>query len=379
MSQPAAKTVVLSSNTAWSLWNFRRSLIRRLCDIGYRVVVVAPHDEAAEKLETLGCTFVPIAIDNKGTHPLRDARLCMNYWRLYRRMRPFAALHFTIKPVIYGGLACRLLGVSYVSMITGLGTAFIRESWLTKMAQALYRFSQRRAQAVLFQNPDDSALFLERRLVPACAVDHVPGSGIDLDFFSLPAAGLPESPVFLVVARLLWDKGIGEFVAAARSVKARHPSSRFQLLGAIGVENRTAISQHDVDAWVDEGLIEYLGVTDDVRPFISRASCVVLPSYREGTPRSLLEAAAMGRPVIATDVPGCRQVLDDGISGYLCEVRNPESLAGAMLRFVELESAARDRMGAAGREKMKREFGERIIIDTYSRILAAIPSSCHKP
>lgn len=375
MSQAAAKTVVLSSNTAWSLWNFRRSLIRRLCDTGYRVMVVAPHDEAAEKLETLGCTFVPIAIDNKGTHPLRDARLCFDYWRLYRKLRPFAALHFTIKPVIYGGLACRLLGVPYISMITGLGTAFIRESWLTKMVQSLYRVSQKRAQSVLFQNPDDSALFLERRLVPARAVDHVPGSGIDLDFFSPPAEGLPESPVFLVIARLLWDKGIGDFVAAARAVKARHSSARFQLLGAIGVENRTAIPQHDVDAWVSEGLIEYLGVTDDVRPFIAQASCVVLPSYREGTPRSLLEAAAMGRPVIATDVPGCRQVLDDGLSGYLCEVRNPESLAAAMLRYVELEQAARARMGAAGREKMAREFGERIVIDTYCRILAATPAA----
>jgi len=366
------KTLVLASNTAWSIWNFRRSLIRHLMATGYRVVVVAPVDEAVVRIESLGCDFMPVSMDNKGTNPVRDAVLCWEYLALYRKIRPHAVLNFTIKPVIYGGLACRFLGVPYISMITGLGTAFIRDSWLTRVVERLYRASQKRAHAVLFQNPDDSALFLERGLVPPDRIHHVPGSGIDLEYFSVAPLPTETSPSFLVIARLLRDKGIGEFVTAARLVRKRHPGARFRLLGAIGVENRTAIPRAEVDEWIAEGLIEYLGVTDDVRPHIAATSCVVLPSYREGTPRSLLEAAAMGRPLIATDVPGCRQVLDDGVSGVLCEVRNAESLARAMCDMAAMDGAGMARMGEAGRRKMEREFGESLVLDRYDDLLSRL-------
>jgi len=368
----ASKILLLSSNSAWSIWNFRRNLIRHLIDSGYRIVVVAPSDGSVANLEALGCDFIPVRIDNKGTNPLRDSVLCGAYLGLFRRLRPFAVLSFTIKPVIYGGLACSILGVPYISVITGLGTAFIRDSWLTRIVERLYRFSQKQARAVLFLNEDDAQLFQQLDLVPATRTCLLPGEGIDLAHFSLSPVSADDGLSFLLIARLLRDKGIMEFVAAARKVKASYPQARFRLLGAIGVENRTAIQKEEVDSWVSEGLIDYLGVCDDVRPHIAAASCVVLPSYREGTPRSMLEAAAMGRPLIATDVPGCRQVLDHGVSGFLCEARSVDSLARAMRNFADLDTAARERMGKAGRSKMEREFAEHWVFERYDDLLSRL-------
>lgn len=198
----------------------------------------------------------------------------------------------------------------------------------------------------------------------------LPGSGIDLERFAPAAMPAPEEPpAFLMIARLLRDKGVVEFVDAARRVKARHPQARFQLLGAVGSENRSAIGRETLDAWVAEGVVEYLGTTNDVRPAIAAASCVVLPSYREGAPRTLIEAAAMARPLIATDVPGCRAVVDRDVSGYFCDVKSAESLANAMERFLALSPEAQRVMGAAGRAKMEREFDQCLVVDAYREAL----------
>jgi len=183
-----------------------------------------------------------------------------------------------------------------------------------------------------------------------------------------------EPPVFLMIARLLRDKGVMEFVEAARRFKMRRPQARFQLLGAVGSENRSAIDRPSVEAWVVEGVVEYLGTTTDVRPAIAAASCVVLPSYREGAPRTLIEAAAMARPLIATDVPGCRAVVDHNVSGFLCEVRNADSLVAAMARFLSLSPAAQQTMGAAGRAKMERQYDKALVVDAYREALDVIAS-----
>jgi glycosyltransferase involved in cell wall biosynthesis len=365
------KTILISINAAWNILNFRLGLIRALQAEGYRVVALAPPDAWSGRFAELGIEYHPIEIDRQGVSPLRDARLFARYYRILRRIRPDAYLGYTAKPNVYGSLAAQALGIPVINNVSGLGTAFIRQGLLTRIVSQLYRTAFRRSATVFFQNEEDRDLFVRGRLVRADRAGLLPGSGIDLDRFrpSPAPAPAPDAIAFLLIARLLWDKGVGEYVEACRRLRAELPGARFRLLGFLDVPNRTAVARADVEAWVAEGLIDYLGPADDVRPAIAAADCVVLPSYREGLPRTLLEAAAMAKPIIATDVPGCRQVVDKGMNGFLCAARDPGSLADAMLRMARLSGEERQAMGAAGRAKMEAEYDERLVVARY---LAAI-------
>lgn len=367
------KTVVISINASWNIINFRKGLIAGLQRAGYRVVALAPTDAYSGLLQSLGVEHVPIEMDSQGASPARDLGLLLRYYKALRRIRPAVFLGYTAKPNVYGSLAAHFLNIPVVNNVAGLGTAFIRHGPLTKIVTSLYRLAFRRSFTVFFQNPEDRDLFVSEGIVRPGQAALLPGSGIDLVHFA-PARHerLPDQPfTFLLVARLLWDKGVGEFVQAARIVKRRHPSVRFQLLGFLDVANRTAISQNDVSGWVSESTIEYLGHEDDVRPFIAAADCVVLPSYREGLPRTLLEAAAMAKPLIATDVPGCRHVVEDGVNGFLCAARDPGSLADAMEKMLSLGSSALLELGAAARARAETEFDERHVVDRYLAATAA--------
>jgi glycosyltransferase involved in cell wall biosynthesis len=305
-----------------------------------------------------------IGIDRSGLNPIADLRLLGEYRRILKRMRPAAFLGFTIKPNIYGCIAARSLGIPAIANISGLGTVFIKRGPLLAFVTRLYRFGLSRAAVVFFQNPDDRALFVARRMVRPEQARLLPGSGVDLDRFA-PAPQPVGPPTFLLIARLLGDKGVREFVAAARSLRADLPDARFQLLGPIDEGNRTAIARAELDEWIAQGAVDYLGETDDVRPYVAAASAVVLPSYREGLPRSLLEAAAMARPLIATDVPGCREVVEDGINGILCQARDAESLAKAMKTLAKAPVAKRSAMGEAARRKVQDQFSETVVIAAY--------------
>jgi glycosyltransferase involved in cell wall biosynthesis len=364
--------ILLSINTAWNVYNFRANLVRALIKQRYEVVAAAPPDAYSARLGELGCRYVPLPIDSKGASPLQDMQLMGRYWRLLRGERPDVFLGYTIKPNVYGSLIAHILGIPVVNNIAGLGTAFIKDTWLTRLAKALYRTALRRSHTVFFQNDDDRQFFISEKIVRRRQTRLVPGSGIDLSRFSLNenARRIEGEPFrFLLVARLLWDKGVGEYVEAARIVRRHAPKARFQLLGFLDVENRTAVPRSTVNRWSTEGIVEYLGVTDDVRPVLAAADCIVLPSYREGTPRSLLEAAASGRPVIATDVPGCRQVVEDAVNGYLCNPRDSKDLAEKMLKMICLSNEERRAMGRAGRLKMEQEFDERIVITRYLEVI----------
>ena len=289
---------------------------------------------------------------------------------LLKRERPDAYLGYTVKPNVYGSLAAHFLNIPVINNIAGLGAVFINSSWLTRVVQNFYRLALRRSFKVFFQNADDEALFIEKKLVPSARTDRLPGSGIDLERFSL--APLPQgAPRFLLIGRMLWDKGVREFVEAARMLRARGVDAEFCLLGFLDVKNPTAISRETMDEWAREGVINYLGTTDDVRVAIATAHCVVLPSYREGTSRTLLEAAAMGRPLVTTDAAGCREVVDDGVNGYLCRIRDATHLAEKMEQIVLLGTAERAEMGRRGREKMEREFDERLVIGKYLKAVEA--------
>ena len=363
MSPP---TIVISINAAWNIYNFRRGLIGALRKAGWRVVALAPPDEYVGRLEALGVEFVPIAIDSKGTSPIRDLALLARYHAAFARIRPQLFLGFTVKPNVYGSLAARSRGIKVINNVSGLGTAFIASGPLTRIVSALYRLAFRGSSTIFFQNEEDQALFVKRKLVSPAQARLLPGSGVDLDRFRpAPRTDGPGEIRFLLASRLLWDKGVGEYVEAARRVRALEPRAKFALLGFLGVDNRTAVPRSTVDQWVAEGVVDYLGATDDVRPFIADADVVVLPSYREGMPRILLEAGAMARPLLATDVPGCRQAVVDGSNGFLCAARDPEGLADAMLRMARMSAPQREAMGRAARQFVEERFDERKAIAAY--------------
>lgn len=368
--------VLMTANIAWNIWNFRRPIVDALLADGHRVTVLAPSDDSVGKLETLGCRFVQLNMSAKGLNPIDELKLLRSFRSIFKVERPDVILSFTIKNNIFGALAARAARLPFIPNVTGLGTAFLSGGFLQRIAEGLYRSAFRHLPVVFFQNKDDRELFLNRRLVRSEQAWLLPGSGIDNTRFAateMPSAEAPQ--VFLMVSRLLRDKGVEEFIDAARQIKASHPQVRFQLLGALGSENRTAIGAATLKTWVEEGVVEYLGTASDVRPAIAASSCVVLPSYREGAPRTLIEAAAMARPLIATDVPGCRDVVDRDVSGFLCEVRDSESLASAIRRFIDLPADDRAAMGRAGRAKMEREFDQTLVVAAYRKAIGAVTVS----
>jgi len=357
--------VVIAVNTAWNLYNFRAGLIRALLEQGYEVVAIAPFDEYAKRLEALGCRFVPVPMSNRGTHPCRDFLLFCRFFLLLRKEKPSIFLGYTVKPNVYGSSAAHLLGIPVINNISGLGSVFIKNGLLARLVRILYRVALSCSARVFFQNDEDREEFVSEGLVALSIADRLPGSGINLTKFA--PAPLPGSSSirFLLIARMLWDKGVGEFVEAARLLKRRGVNAEFCLLGFMDVENPTAISREQMNEWLAEGVVGYLGVSDSVQEEIAQADCVVLPSYREGTPRTLLEAAAMARPIVTSDAVGCREVVDDEINGYLCKLKDASDLADKMERIMSMSVVKREAMGLRGREKVEREFDENIVIRKY--------------
>lgn len=364
--------VLISINAAWNVVNFRAGLVRALVADGHEVIAAVPNDGALAAVEALGARVAVLPMTSASTSVTGDLALLWRYVRLIRRERPDVYLGWTIKPNTYGALAARLAGVPRIANVSGLGTAFIRETWLTRVAEMLYRLGLGGAATVFFQNHDDRAEFVARRLVAPECVEVLPGSGIDTAHYDPAPWPRAEDGTFrfLMVARLIRDKGVTEFVEAARIVRARHPEARFALLGFLDVDNATAISRAELEGWVAEGVVEYLGAAEDVRPFLGNADCVVLPSYREGLSRVLLEAGAMARPAIATDVPGCRDVIVPGETGLLCAVRDAQSLAERMIGMIALPPDTRAAMGRGARAHIAERFAENHVISAYRAALA---------
>jgi glycosyltransferase involved in cell wall biosynthesis len=369
------RRIVLSANSSWNIVNFRAGLIHALAGAGYEPIVIAPEDSAAEaRMAKLGVERIALKIDRSGVNPFTDLRLLYDYRGLLKQLQPLAFLGFTIKPNIYGSIAAASLKIPAIPNVSGLGTAFMRRGPLQFIVTRLYRLAFRDTPTVFFQNPDDRQLFVSRSIVGFDQTRLLPGSGVDLEHFT--PAPQPAGPVaFLLISRLLRDKGVHEYVEAARLLGDALPRARFQLLGPIDEGNRTSISRSELDHWVAEGVVEHLGTTDDVRPHIAKASVVVLPSYREGLPRSLLEAAAMARPLIASNVPGCREVVEDGVNGFLCAPGDPGSLAAAMNKIAALPNKQRDAMGQASRRKVQERFSEAVVVRAYLDVLGKLDAA----
>lgn len=368
--------ILLSVNNSWNILNFRMGLVSRLQRSGFTIGVISPCDAHSAALAAHNIRHIPAAIDSKGLKPTADLRLWIRYLIILRANRPAGLMTWTVKPNIYGSLAARLVGIPVINNVSGLGTAFIRLGPLTTLVSFLYRLAFSRSATIFFQNPDDRQLFVGKRLVPIARTALLPGSGIDTEHFKpneqAGAAAVSAQPfTFLMVARLLRDKGIIEYVQAARIARAHGIDARFAVLGSLDAANRTAISRDELTSWIDEGLITYLGSADDVRPYIAAADCVVLPSYREGLPRALLEGASMAKPLIATRVPGCVEIARESENALLCTARDAASLADAMLLMARMPEDQRLAMGAAGRRIAVHEFDENIVLDRYMNALTA--------
>ena len=369
--------IALVCNTAWAIYTYRRGLLRMLIERGVEVSVIAPRDRTFAPLEEMGCRCVELPVASKSTDPRHDLQTLAALYREYRATQPHMVFHYTIKPNIYGSIAAKLAGVPSIAVTTGLGYVFIQKSRTASVAKRLYRFAFRFPREVWFLNQDDRQAFIDQNLLahPGRA-RLLHGEGVDLDdyaFQPLPRANpQTEGFFFILIGRLLWDKGVAEYVDAARRLRQTYPYARFQLLGPVGVDNPSAITLDEMQAWQREGVIDYLGEAQDVRAFIGNADCVVLPSYREGVPRTLMEASAMGRPIVATDVPGCREVVENGVTGLLCEVKSADSLEQQMEHMLLLGYAARVEMGAAGRAKVVREFDEKAVVERYKGTIRAV-------
>ena len=347
--------IVVIGNLAPSLILFRGTLLAKLASMGHEVFACAPgvHSDVASELKSMGVTYIPVNFDRTGINPFKDFISFFRFLFLFWSTKPDIVLNYTIKPIVYGSIAARMISKATVfSVITGLGYVFIGKSFKQKLLRSfvskLYGFGLSGNEAIFFLNPDDLKLFKELKLVGNLQKTVLlNGEGVDLEQYGQvpPQAG---KQVFLLIARLLYDKGIGEFVSAAQLLKEKYPAAVFRLLGPYD-NNPAAINQTEVNSWLEQGIIEYLGECNDVRPHIADCTVYVLPSYREGTPRTVLEAMAMGRPIVTTDVPGCRETVLDGENGFMVPARDVKTLAAAMEKFI-LRPGLTVSMGKRSRE-----------------------------
>jgi glycosyltransferase involved in cell wall biosynthesis len=357
--------IAIVLNTSWNIYNFRMNFIKALLEEGHEIHTIAPTDEYTRHLAEAGCIHHDVRMDSRGANPLKDSALIVELFLIYRRVRPDIILHYTIKPNVYGTLAAAMLGIPVVNNVCGLGTAFLKRNLVSLFAIILYKISFQFADKVFFQNPEDMKLFLRNKLVRSKSVDILPGSGIDLKRFTPVTFKRNKKFTFLLISRLITDKGILEYIDAVRQLKAAGMDAKFQLLGAKDPDHKRGIQEVVIQEWIDSGTIEYLGTTDDVRTFISDADCIVLPSYREGTPRTLLEAASSAKPIIATNVPGCNHVVEDEVNGLLCRIKDSNDLADKMRVMSHFSDDRLKEFGKNGRARMEAKYNESLVIGKY--------------
>lgn len=340
-------------------------LIKALQEKGHEVIAIAPEDNYSEFIAQAGCEYHRVRMDSRGANPVKDSALIFELFMIYKRVRPDVILHYTIKPNIYGTIAASLLKIPVINNVCGLGTVFLNNNLVSKIAGLLYKVAFRFPKKVFFQNIDDLKLFSERKLINPNIGEVIPGSGIDVNYFKPEKFKRNKKFTFLLISRLIHDKGIIEYINAIKKMKKEGIEARFQLLGSKDVEHKRGIEESIIDNWIENNTVEYLGSTDDVRPFIHSADCVVLPSYREGTPRTLLEAASSAKPIVATDVPGCNNVVQNEYNGLLCQLKDADDLASKMTQMVNFEDEKVKQFGLNGRKKIIMEFGEEKVIDSY--------------
>lgn len=358
------KKILFTSNVSWAMIKFRYNLLKYLISNEYKIYIVAPKDEFVEKLKEMGCICIDIKLSRKGVNPLEDLKLTYSLYKIYKEISPDIIFNYSIKPIIYGSIAAKMAKIPSIAVNIGLGYTFINKNLISKISHFLYKISLRFPIRVWFINEDDRNEFVSRNFVEYNKTLVLPSEGIDTEYFS-PINIENNKIIFLLIARMLWDKGIKEYYEAAKIIKSKYDDVEFQLLGGIDLENPKGIQAEIIQNWVEEGVINYLGFQKDVRSFISKSSCVVLPSYREGKGMTLIEAGSMSKPLIATNVEGCKDIVKDNYNGFLCEVKNSVDLANVFEKFIKLSDNEREIMGISSRKFVCENFDVKKVIKIY--------------
>lgn len=353
------KRILVLANNDVGLYRFRKDLLAALLDEENEVYISLPYGDFISELVQLGCRFIHTPIDRRGMNPLRDGKLFRQYRAMLREVEPDLVLTYTVKPNIYGGLACRMARIPYAVNITGLGSAIENGGWLRKFVLMLYRSALKAATVVFFENAENRNALVAAGVVPKGRDAVLSGAGVNLADY--PYQAYPqERPVrFLFVGRVMHEKGVDELFAAAKRMKQKFGDDvEFHIVGSFEEAYKPIMDELEKAC-----VVKYHGHQSDMKPFYALASCIVLPSYHEGMSNVLLEAAASGRPLITSNIPGCREAVEDGVSGWLCPVRDADALYGAMERFMGLPEARRAEMGRRGRERMERCFDKAMVVE----------------
>ena len=357
--------ILILANSIGGLYRFRKELIEELINLKHQVIISAPQGNFLPELKDMGCKHIETVISRHGTNPFTDFSLYLKYKSIIHETRPDIVFTYTIKPNIYGGLACQKAGVPYLANVTGLGTSIENGGLLSRISLFLYKLGLKGAKCVFFQNEKNQQIFLQKTIVPKEKAQLIPGSGVNLNHFTFEQYPSDETGIgFLFIGRIMKDKGIDELIEASRKIKVEYPNVTVGIIGSYDGNYETVISKA-----AREGVIVFHGYQHDVRPFIKQSHCVVLPSYHEGMANVLLEASATGRPVISTDVPGCKETFEEGETGFGCKAKDADSLYQAMVRFIRLEPEKRAEMGTKARKRVEQLFSRKIVIQKYLEML----------
>jgi glycosyltransferase involved in cell wall biosynthesis len=364
------KKILILANHDMGLYNFRKELLQELIAKGYQVYMSLPNGERVKDLMNFGCEFIETPIDRRGINPKKDMSLFLHYLKVMRKIKPDIVLTYTIKPNLYGGFACRILKVPCINNITGLGSGFSRDPLLKTILTVMYKVSLKRSRCIFFQNQADRKLLVDNGIVRAYT-EQIPGSGVNLNDY--PYQEMPSGDVitFSFIGRIMKDKGIDQFLEAAKFMRAKYPNTRFRIVGF--VEESQPYYNDYIQQYQKQGIIEFLGFQKDVKPFIEETNCIVQPSHGgEGLSNVLLENAATGRALIASNIPGCRETVNEGENGYIFEARNSVHLIEKMEQFLHLTADEKQKMGKHSRRKVEKEFDRNIVINAYLNKISQI-------
>lgn len=363
------KTVLILSNHHLYTYNLRKELIEEFINQKYRVVVALPYGEKVELLKKMGCEFQDVPLNRRGTNPLADLKLLIHYIRVIMTIKPDLILTYTLKPNLYGGIASKFFNAKVIHTVTGLGSVFVREVWYKKLIVLINKLSFKKASFIFFMNEDNRKLYSDLEIIKDISkTDIVAGSGVDLKKFEFKEYPKREKIKFTFIARILKDKGIEEFLAAAQKMKEKYKNTEFEVVGFVDEEKYKRIL-YDYE---ENEIIAYLGQRDNISEIMAESNCIVLPSYGEGRGTVLQEAASVGRPIITCDIYGCKDNVEEGINGYMCKVADVNSLIESMEKFVKLDDDEREIMGKRSREKAEKEFDRNIVVKKYLEKISSI-------
>ncbi|MDA8893585.1 glycosyltransferase family 4 protein [Flavobacteriaceae bacterium] len=366
------KKILINVNSSWNVFNFRLGLIKFLQSEGYEVIALAPKDEYVNYLESAGVKCFNISLNQKGVNPITDFILFLKYLRMFNKIKPNLILSYTIKPNIYGNFAASILKIPTINNISGLGTLFIKTNFISSIGKILYKLSLKSSKHVFFQNNTDLKLFIKSRLIKSYNCSVIPGSGVKTSVFKQNKK-TNKGEKFLFVGRLIGDKGVFEYLESARQVLIEYPNLEFFLAGELGYNNNTAITKTQLDNYTNcNSQIKYLGKVDDMVSLLKSIDIMVLPSYREGLSKSLIEASSMSLPIITTDVPGCIDVVENDYNGLICKVKSIKSLKNSIKKIIELSAEKRNEMGINGRKIAITKFDEKIIVQYYLKVIKKV-------